>query len=378
MNRQGTVSGLVVRRRLSMLGAACCAAVLFVQALSAAAAGEGSPEVEAQDVFRVGLGVYREIAPDKGAAILAKAVELDPQNALYAIYLADALYLSGDRNGSNEVASEIPKLLRDQALLYFYKGKRAQIKDDEETALFNFRESLIIEPSTHAFYELAALEIKRDELQAAETDLAIGLKLYPNDYYLNNLRGSVRYRQGRYTEAIELFETAIENNPALPWARINRGLTLHMKGEHEKAIEEFDAVLSVYPDQDRAKFFKALALEKMKRYGAARAIIDELAEASPLDASLWLVQGWLYYKTDKVRQGETILKKYVEQCPDDAEGHYKLAALYAGRRKRREAFARLRRALELNRVDTLLWIRADAEWDRYRDTKNFKALLKEY
>jgi tetratricopeptide (TPR) repeat protein len=189
--------------------------------------------------------------------------------------------------------------------------------------------------------------------------------------------GSVRHEQGRYADAIEAFNAATKCNSSLPWARINRGLTYHKKGEYEKALQDFDAVLSVYPDQDQAKFFKALTLEKMKRYGAAREIIEKLAEANPLDASLWLVQGWLDYKTDKVGEGEALLLKYIKQKPDDAEGHYKLATLYAGRRKTSDAFAKLRRALELDRVQTMLWIRADAEWDRYRDTDKFKTLLRD-
>ena len=65
----------------------------------------------------------------------------------------------------------------------------------------------------------------------------------------------------------------------------------------------------------------------------------------------------------------------VEAMPDDPAGHYKLATLYAGRRKSGSAFMKLRRALELNHAQTLQWIRADMEWDRYRDTRKFKALL---
>ncbi len=366
-----------IGRRVLSLSVGCLGVVLVVPALPVAAAGERDPQAEAADLFRVGLGVYREIAPPKGAAILARAVKLDPKNALYAIYLADAMYLSGDRSGGNEVAAEIPKLLRDQDLLYFYKGMRARLKEDEEAALFNFRESLVLKATAHAFYELAALEIRQGDLEAADLDLAIGLKRFPDDYYLHNLRGTVRHQQERYAEAIESFNAAIKSNPSLPWARINRGLSHYKRAEYDKALKDYEAVLSVYPDQDRAEFFKALALEKTKRYGAARDIIDELAKAHPDDPALWLVQGWLYYKTDKVREGEKLLLKYVKERPDDAEGHYKLATLYAGRRKSRSAFAKLRRALELDYAQTLQWIRADAEWDRYRDSRKFKAFLDE-
>jgi predicted Zn-dependent protease len=364
-----------IGRRVLRLSACALALVLSAPALGATA--ESPDPGKAASLFRVGLGVYREISAKKGAEILARAVELDPSNALYAIYLADALYMAGDRPGGNEAAAEVSKLVRNEAWLHLFKGKRAQLKRDEETALYEFRESLLCEPTPYAFYELAGLEINRGELDAAELDLAIGLKHFPDDYYLHNLRGSVYHERGKYTEAIESFTTAMEDNSTLPFARINRGLAYYEKGDYDKAIADYDAVLTAYPDQDRAKFLKALALEKIKRYGAAREIVDGLAKDYADDPALWLVQGWLYYKTDKVREGEKLLLRYAKEKPDDPEGHYKLATLYAGQRKSRSAFMKLRRALELDYEQTLKWMRADVEWDRYRDSRSFRALLDE-
>ena len=355
----------------------CCFLCAAVPTAVATTVGDPDAQVEAADLFRLGLGVYREISAEDGAAILAKAVELDPENALYAIYLSEALYRAGavERRESSEVAAEIAKLIRDEDLLYFHKGKRAQLRGDVEDALYNYRESLVYKPSPHVFYELAALEIAQGDIKSADLDVTIALQHFPNDYFLHNLRGTIRHEQGRYAEAVEAYTKAIENNSTLPDARINRGHTYYKQGEYDKALKDCEAVLSVYADHERARYLKALVLERLKRYGAAREIIDKLVEAHPLDPSLWLVQGWLYYKTDKVRDGERILTKYIEEMPDDPEGHYKLATLYAGRRKSRSAFAKLRRALELNYAQTNLWIRGDMEWDRYRDTRKFKALL---
>jgi predicted Zn-dependent protease len=208
-------------------------------------------------------------------------------------------------------------------------------------------------------------------------DLAIAIKRFPDDYYLNNLNGTVLFGQGKYDEAIASFTEAVRANSWLPFARINRGLVYYELGEYDRALKDYDAVLSVYPDIERATYLRALALERTKKYGAARQIIDALAKAHPDDPALWLAQGWLDFKTDKVREGEQLLVKYVQTKPDDAEGHYKLATLYAGRRKTNEALAKLRRALELNYARTTAWLRTDAEWDRYRDSKSFKRLLDE-
>ncbi len=381
----GTRELTTTRRHRRLLGAfirralGCCLLCAAVPTALAATAGEPGAQGGAARLFRVGLGVYREISAEDGAAILAKAVELEPGNALYAIYLSDALYRSGvdERRAAGELAAEVSKLIRDDDLLYLYKGKRAQMRGDVEDALYNYRESLLHMPSPHAFYELAALEIAEGDIASADVDVTIALQHFPDDYFLQNLRGTIRHEQGRYAEAIEAFNKAIEANPALPEARVNRGHAYYQSGEYDKALKDCEAVLSVYPDRERAKYVKALALEGLKRYGAAREIIDTLVEAHPDEARLWLVQGWLYYKTGKARDAERILKKYVAEMPDDPEGHYKLATLYAGRRKSGPAFMKLRRALELNYALTLQRMRADMEWDRYRDTRKFKALLDE-
>ena len=362
------------------LGAVLGAGALVVAGQARAAeAGpsSGSSPSQAAECFRTGLGVYREISVEKGVGLLTKAHELEPGNVLYAIYLSDALYASGERNKANELAADVSKTLRDAYLVHFFTAKRAQLKEDTDTALYEFRESLIQQPTECAFYELAAIEIDQGDLENAALDLDIALKRFPDDYYLNNLRGTVWFRQHKHDEAIASFNEAVRADTSLPFARINRGLTYYEQGEYERALKDYDAVLSVYPDIERARFLKALALERMKKYGAAREIIDELATARPDDPVLWLAQGWLDYKTDKVREGEALLVRYVQTKPDDAEGHYKLATLYAGRRKSSEALAQLRRALELDYARTTAWLRTDAEWDRYRDAKSFKTLLDE-
>ncbi len=370
--RHRRLLGAFIRRALG-----CCLLCAAVPTALAATTRESDPGVEAAALFRLGLGVCREISAKDGAAILARATKLEPDNALYAIYLSEALYRAGERNKSSELAAEIPKLIRDEDLLFFHKGKRAQMRGDVEDALYNYRESLLHKPSPHAFYELAALEIADGDMKSADLDVTIALQHFPDDYFLQNLHGTIRHEQGRYAEAIEAYNEAIEANAALPDARINRGHAHYESGDYDKALKDCEAVLSVYPDHERAKYLKTLVLERLKRYGAAREIIDTLVETHPDDARLWLVQGWLYYKTNKAREGQRILEKYIEEMPDDPEGHYKLATLYAGRRKSRSAFTKLRRALELNYAQTLQWMRADMEWDRYRDTRKFKALLED-
>ncbi|MBN1919424.1 MAG: tetratricopeptide repeat protein [Verrucomicrobia bacterium] len=366
-------------RRVRACLVALCVAILLAAASRTHGAETEPPSqpsrADAARYFRVGLGVYREISVEKGTQLLTKAHELDKENALYSIYLSDALHATGDRNKANELANEVTKTLREAHMRHFFTAKRALLKDDAETALYEFRESLILQPTAYAFYELAEIEIGRGDLENATLDLDIALKRFPDDYFLNNQRGTVWFMVGKHDEAIASFTAAVRADTSLPFARINRGLAYYELGEYDRALKDYDAVLSVYPDIERARFLKALALERTRKYGAAREIIDALTLAHPDDPGLWLAQGWLDYKTDKVREGEELLIKYVQTKPDDAEGHYKLATLYAGRRKTSDALAKLRRALELDYERTTARLPGDAEWDHYRDTKAFKALL---
>ena len=91
---------------------------------------------------------------------------------------------------------------------------------------------------------------------------------------------------GRYAEAIECYDKALEINPKSAEAWFNKGLTLEARAENltksiqrlvlsrdiiyvstdlEDAIECYDKALEIYPSHERAWISKRQLLEKLEK-----------------------------------------------------------------------------------------------------------------
>ena len=63
----------------------------------------------------------------------------------------------------------------------------------------------------------------------------------------HNLEGIKRYNNGKWNEARDFFESALQADPKLPEAHFNLALTLHKLGEHEQAKSHFKTAGELSP-----------------------------------------------------------------------------------------------------------------------------------
>ena len=69
-----------------------------------------------------------------------------------------------------------------------------------------------------------------------------------NDPIFYNNRGEVYLREGKFDEAIDDFNTAIEIQPEFVAAYNNRGLAYGRKGENDLAINDFNTAIELQPE----------------------------------------------------------------------------------------------------------------------------------
>jgi tetratricopeptide (TPR) repeat protein len=96
---------------------------------------------------------------------------------------------------------------------------------------------------------------------------------------------------GRYSEAVPLYEKLVQSMPANPGLRLNLAMALHFSGEDEKAIPHFETVLKQQPN----------ALPALMLLGAS------------------------YLRTGKPAKAVPVLEKAMTIAPDDAQGRAMLA-----------------------------------------------------
>jgi len=102
------------------------------------------------------------------------------------------------------------------------------------------------------------------------------------------------YREGKYAEAVSLFDRAIESDPTMAFAWYDRGVCLRELGKDEDALKNFDKAVELMPAEEELLFARA---EMLRRIGilrgqksaieAAVKAYNKLLEINPNQAEAW-------------------------------------------------------------------------------------------
>jgi len=240
-----------------------------------------APEQSApKPVLRADLGAYdlfllardkivkisTEEASAEAATLLDQALAKEPGyvpamalRALVAINLAGSGITLGDQPA-------------DEALLF---AKRLVDK------------ALELDPSSpDAHYSLGVYYTLQHYLGQATSELAVAsykraLSARPSFPQAQNDLGYQLMSLGRYKEAREMFESAIEHDPLIVDANVNLIAMLRRTGQFDAAAEAVESWRGVQPDSDFPPVMIAQVNYERGRLAEARAAIGEIAKASP-------------------------------------------------------------------------------------------------
>src|SRR5438067_7469494 len=111
-------------------------------------------------------------------------------------------------------------------------------------------------------------------------------------------RGVSLVDEGKYDEAIAVFNVVLREDSTHAEAFLHRGRCWDRKSEHDRAIEDFSAVIRLSPNDGRAFHFRGVSHAKKKEYAEAMADYERSLELVPTDArclnnrgALFLLQG---------------------------------------------------------------------------------------
>ncbi|TET42953.1 MAG: tetratricopeptide repeat protein, partial [Dehalococcoidia bacterium] len=153
------------------------------------------------------------------------------------------------------------------------------------------------------------------------------------------LRGNYYYNQGKYKEALAIYNWALELQPDDPAKLNNRGLTYGHLERYDEALADFNRSLELRPDYPNVLNNRGVTYRHLERYKEA------LAD----------------------------LNRSLELRPDDPNTFYNLACLFSLQRKANEALEYLEKAIkgdEKNRKDA----KTDKDFENIRDDPRFKKL----
>lgn len=133
-----------------------------------------------------------------------------------------------------------------------------------------------------------------------------------------NLRGLAVMLAGDAKKAIEDFNTALELQPTLSEAHLNRGIAFLRLGDYVHASRDFETIWSDPKSalRARAAYHDALALDALGRKADAETWVSRAIETDPsLDDAL-LFAGVLRERRGDVQAAGKAYKAYLDRHPD--------------------------------------------------------------
>ena len=216
-------------------------------------------------------------------------------------------------------------------------------------------------------------ELGLTDIALSEIDKAIELEA---DYANLCTKGGILRTAGRYAEAIEVFDQAIEVDPSYAFAYYAKGWCYELSGDDDKAMECYD--LGIDLDKDYAYIYLMRGQIHLKRGDKSKAEKD-FGKVLQLDTTV--VDGscrqYALHFLGRNDEAAEWMQKLIDDEPYDMGHYYDKACLYSRMGRTDEAVKALEKALEMGYCK-FPHIEHDDDMDAIRERDDFKALIEKY
>ncbi len=150
-----------------------------------------------------------------------------------------------------------------------------------------FRGAIAVNPENkRAHLNLAVVLAKEGDLDAAEASAREALRLDPEYGFAYFNLGTFSESRGRLPEAMDFYRKALEKDPGNLKANFRLANTLMRAGDYERAAHHYRAAVEIAPALARARYLESLAWIALRRYAAAREVLEEAVRIHPKSSEL--------------------------------------------------------------------------------------------
>jgi len=214
--------------------------------------------------------------------------------------------------------------------------------------------------------------------------------------------------RGKPKEAEVAFRQAVDLYDLSPEANFRLADLISRQGRFDEAIGLFDILLAKDPNNEKARQFQQ-RLEKMKTVSAQRQLLEQQLKNGSIEFNSAMQLISIYLQMNQARQADALakkmlnsdtlqpqmalqlaqymakgrrfastelaLKKYTSLQPNDPQGWANLAALQLVLKKQSETFVSLKKAIEVGGEPARNMLRKDKRFDPIRKSSEFQKLV---
>lgn len=172
-----------------------------------------------------------------------------------------------------------------------------------------------------------------------------------------NDQGGLLLLQYKFEDALNAYNNSLRINGSNVPALIGQGSALSNLGMSNESLKSYEKAISISPDNVKAWIGRGIVLQDLGRYNESLQSYNQALELDPTNADALNDKAWLYYKLGNNEEAIANVDKSIDifnsrlAAALDTKG-VALAAL--GRNE--EALGYVNQALELDPLDSILWI----------------------
>jgi len=214
------------------------------------------------DKYNQGIVFENTNRPDKAAASLLGAIQLDSTHAEAYFNLGESYRLLGDSAAMRQLIKAV-NLKPDYWQAYHSLGLIMYARDSLDKALFYFNKELSCNSgSWQACHYLGLVYNKKGDFQRAFIYLTKAMELCRDSSWAPSLDfGVMLFKNGKFNGAKELFSHAIYLAPQIPEPYYNRAAIYSLQNSPDSAIMDYSQAVRLRPGWKKARYRLAKAFE---------------------------------------------------------------------------------------------------------------------
>jgi putative PEP-CTERM system TPR-repeat lipoprotein len=274
-----------------------------------------APEVSTSLLIYKALAHFQLGEPYKAKRAVADANEISA-DSLYSKLGNAYVYFSNKQIDTS--LGKINELLKEQpdfADAHLLKGQLTSVSNDEEGSVKSFEQYKKLLPNTYqSRVFLANAYIKNKQFEEAEAEIDILIEVYPEQPFVNQLKGTVRFQKSDFINAKLYIEKALQNGLSNVPNKIIAGISAFRLGSYEQAYEYLYSIKDNLPSKH--PILKMLAILELKMGTASKpglllTSLDGLTEDDVILLSAASLQ--------LMREGKTAQRKAILDQVDSIE-----------------------------------------------------------
>jgi tetratricopeptide (TPR) repeat protein len=216
-----------------------------------------------------------------------------------------------------------PNLLTLLGLAYESAGDSAKALDSYEAAVRAEPEN----PDRYLDYTRLLMDLNRHDV--AVQIVQEGMKNTPDAYALDVRLGSIQMVQGRYDEARQSFQKAIQTHPELALGYFALAQSYMRQGRDQEASQILATSRKIVQSDAMLEFLYGLVLSHLSETEEATAAFKRSIVLNPELAEPHDELGNLYFHSGLIQPAKIEFERVLELAPQQVNAHYQLSMIYA-------------------------------------------------